>query len=766
LLKHRFLVPGILILGLAASAPAIAAEGALESDSAALQRMLDSTGLSRSDLEAKVRSTLMFGGSSPVSFSGEARVKAQYHEMFTCPWLLREDRTYVATGWEGNESMLRLGMVARAGRNATLWSKIGFQNTFPGNYLNRTAGDTISGLHDKTNEPAIIHEDMCAGLAVRTVPVSFWLKMGAIHWTEASPLTVWKSQPRTFAWDFLPYEIEQPIARYFEYNIAKGEKTGRAAWHKKPFQGIDFESINLPYNLYLNMVYGMAERFDNFEREYIDFSNDVAYAGDAGSPAKGRGIGDSYRHMFHARIAAKELFNRMTPGVNLFAIDYDRDIVTNKLFQRVFVGFTSPAGRAFYKQPKVGSLDLRGPVTEKLSILGDLALGMVDTTWITNDTASYYDSLLGRTVLATRLRTDKASSPIRPAAFLRIENQYGIPVSADFAYIGRGFYSPLSFAAPADVFFPFGANLIGTGKFIARGEASPYTQNMAGVSLQVAPNIKGYGHLKFTYGQHLQLEAAQDVIAFPYRLGGMDLFGVFHSSYNRWGNDPADHSMTGKYFKRLGDESFKTTAYGNPVGPEGGALHSDYLGMYETFVPYESAQQADSNLADRTTVFTRSPFVPAHRKFTFNAEVDAAYDIGPLIGYRRDCFLSLYGALNGVSTAFVPIAVSDKAGDMLLWGTYVRFEPAIALTSTFYLLGIAGFENWRSQKAYISEDNRTSVAVPIDYRDYAYGVGFDWDMFGRVGLHGRAKWMQHDDISWPANNWASPVVSTEIKLWF
>ena len=36
-------------------------------DSSALQRMLDSLGLSRNDLEAKVRSTLMFGGSAPVS---------------------------------------------------------------------------------------------------------------------------------------------------------------------------------------------------------------------------------------------------------------------------------------------------------------------------------------------------------------------------------------------------------------------------------------------------------------------------------------------------------------------------------------------------------------------------------------------------------------------------------------------------------------------------------------------------------------------------
>ena len=44
------------------------AQETAEPDSSAVQNMLDSLGLSKSDLEAKVMSTLLFGGSSPVSF--------------------------------------------------------------------------------------------------------------------------------------------------------------------------------------------------------------------------------------------------------------------------------------------------------------------------------------------------------------------------------------------------------------------------------------------------------------------------------------------------------------------------------------------------------------------------------------------------------------------------------------------------------------------------------------------------------------------------
>jgi hypothetical protein len=159
--------------------------------------------------------------------------------------------------------------------------------------------------------------------------------------------------------------------------------------------------------------------------------------------------------------------------------------------------------------------------------------------------------------------------------------------------------------------------------------------------------------------------------------------------------------------------------------------------------------------------------VPMHKKFTFNFELDGSYDIGPFIGFPNDFFLGAYCAINGVTTSFSPIAFNDKSEDMLLWGAYFRFEPAVALTKKFYVIGLAGFENWRSQKTFMNlEENTKRTWVPLDYRDYAFGLGFDWEMLARVGLHGRFKWMQHDDINYSDNNWATPLASMEIKMWF
>jgi hypothetical protein len=110
---------------------------------------------------------------------------------------------------------------------------------------------------------------------------------------------------------------------------------------------------------------------------------------------------------------------------------------------------------------------------------------------------------------------------------------------------------------------------------------------------------------------------------------------------------------------------------------------------------------------------------------------------------------------------------------MLLWSTYFRLEPAIAITNELYILGIFGFENWRSDKTYMvrpedkgKRQGKKSVHVPLDYRDMAYGVGFDWDIIARVGIHGRFKVLSHRDKNFTTNNWNAKVGSAEIKMWF
>ncbi len=740
----------------------------------------DSPKISTHDLESKVMSTLMFGGSSPVSFSGEGRLRLQLHHFDPCPAYARLDRSWMQSGWEGNEDMLRIGMVVRANRNTVLWSKIGFQSTLPGirnNPPRITSSPNVnqdsSGfirqqtMHDKMEETAVIHEDMCAGMAIRTIPASFWLKMGSIIWTEASPLTIWKAQPRNVVWDFLPYEIEQPTARYYEYNIAKGAKEGRASWHKKALQGINLESINLPGDLYFNSFYGIYERYDSWEREFVDYSNDLAFTADyPQTEAKGRGIGDSYHHMLHLRLTKSKLLSGMTIGLNYTDYMVQDDLKNCWVFWNTFFGYnknpytifrqTRQWDTVFYKEPKIASIDLKGRINDHLEMQADIAMSMVDTTFIRYDSLNAFEW------------TPAEKNQISPAFYGHLKSNYGVPATIDIAYISSGFYSPLSFAAASDAFYPFGSNLLGAGKFIARGEASPYAQNMAGAVIGILPKM-GSGHFKINYGQHFQIKSARDVLYFPYRLNGQDFFSLFHSSYNRWGLDELDEAIAleqrgKKYDARLGDESYtRIQHYDNSRGPEAGGIRQDYLGTMEGFVPYENAQQALANTREKTDISTRSVNVPQHRKYTFNLETDIAYDISKFVGYRKEFYLSFYGAINGISTKLTPIAFSEK--DQLLWSLYLRFEPAISISNKFYILGIAGFENWKSEKGWIKTADSV-VSSPIDFRDAAMGIGCDWEMASRVGLHLRFKWMNHKDVNFSKNDWATPIISSEIKMWF
>jgi hypothetical protein len=158
------------------------------------------------------------------------------------------------------------------------------------------------------------------------------------------------------------------------------------------------------------------------------------------------------------------------------------------------------------------------------------------------------------------------------------------------------------------------------------------------------------------------------------------------------------------------------------------------------------------------------------------------YDIGHWFGTDRNIMMTAFVALSGVSTSFAPIAVSEKSFDMLMMSFYGQFEPTIAVTPTFHMVGILGLETFRSDKAYricelsspkYQKGNYGNEISPyyyekaaINYKDFAIGLGFDWDFSDRVGLHFRYKFMTHSDETVPDNNWHSHYIAAETKAWF
>ncbi|ERP32163.1 hypothetical protein [Chitinivibrio alkaliphilus] len=279
--------------------------------------LLDSVEKSRDELSDKYASTVVDAGSFPVEFGGHVQLITdlyRYGDLADSSYLMY-DRQNLLVG-HGNH-LLNLEMRVNPGRNVDFWATMGVYAAYRGFSLFESDPAYRPGHHYE-GEGVSVDEDLSAGIAIRTQLASFMLQAGAINWIEASPLSVWKGQPRVFAWERMPYEIEQPISQFYEYNIAHGYREGRAAWNKKPFQGIHLQSENLPGDFGLDFFYGVGSPIDKALRSHVGASNELEYQADY-SELAGTGYGDSYTkqlfYRIHRNMLVGEQNNQLRIGV-------------------------------------------------------------------------------------------------------------------------------------------------------------------------------------------------------------------------------------------------------------------------------------------------------------------------------------------------------------------------------------------------------------------------------------------------------------------
>ncbi len=869
-------------------------------------------------LEDKVASTIVNGASAPVAFHGEVQFRSNFHNYYNMAENSYLSLTKQGFKLGGDEPVLKLGMIITPSRNTVMYAKASLKASYQGvntePFLNPyTAKYDATGYkwttpesawspvtaHHSDNRGTGIMEDMSAGIAIRTAPASFQLQMGAMNWNEASPLSIWKAQPRMFAWQYLPYESEAPIADYYRENIANGEKTGRAAWNKKAFQGIDFKITNMPGDINGYFMFGFGKPYDMFQRNGMDMAVDLAYEGDGGHIA-GTGIGDSYRkHLFYR--VTKKFMPELTVGFNNGYIITSSDIIKSGfkydyIFNSNFdVGLynsvweiggervslndkasydkivknatdlgkdqtATAVGEGYWIDPKYFSADFRGTINDKFTYMADIGMSIVDTTFVTiahdkdvtlSSSGTFNASAIEKDgyVLPGSIESMRNTNSWQDgnvignntAAFFELTYHSKAEYTIDMVYAGSKFSSPYSFIANIDGFFARGSNLIGPAIFLGN-ESSPYTSNMFASGLTVKPEVPWYGHMKFKYGINRQLTAGRDVLFFPHRLNGADVVPTLNSYYNKWGLG----KLTETYYygvqdlaetpvSRVGDESYGTSKEGRTVlSPTSGGLRADAHSLYEGFIPYtdptdvifnhfakSSLVQQDRDLSqiwdDGTKTFvdrrnaidsirivdgtdttyysmednsnnltiagkngsttevvsTKSAtgFVPITQKSSFNFAFDWALDLSPYVGYKNDLFLSLYYEINGVTRSLKPLAINSEDEDVMMMSHYIRSEPAIAITSDFYILGLIGFERWTAGTSWITEYKADGTVAgfrkeEIKTTDIALGLGFDWDFAKRVSLHGRYKWFTHKDVAIPDVNYNSHSIALELKAYF
>ena len=734
------------------------------------QLQLDSLHASLDTLSNNMESTLLGKDDLPLAVSGYMAFRLKnFHYTEQSPWVKNDQaRTSV-------DAVLNVNVVAMPNSYITLFTNLSFPFDLSGIFTNYLAkhptqapgyyDERVLNDHSTDYYASTINEELNVGVDIRAGVFGAYVTAGGVIWANASPLTMWEREtnPR-FVWHDELFEDEKTVSTYYKEKAFKPVKEGgRAFWTNRSFGGVFANIYQLPYDLKAQFLVSQPMDADVATRDGLRM-----YGGQPGELEMMGGY-DLRGTVLHGRIAKEKIADNLTVGVNYMGVTYDDAIINEDEFRSQWLSYgVMSTGDATPRllNTHVISLDVKGNVTPKLFLMADVGASIVDTTvFYRSEVVDDFDGSgkNNSTGYSSAAKRSAIGDP-KIGLYIKAQSKYieGWPMTAELVYFQPGFYSPFSLTNPSR--FPGWRK----DESYLNGGALRYSPNMAGINFKLEPSFNR-GYFDFQYAQHRQIEAGKDVVAFNYRLHGRHMW----ESSNSWTKhkplfiaDSGNASGPG-YVARTGVE--RGTADGVKMYRQHGGLYGGTWEMWESFVAYDNGEQAAMQE------------IPSHAKWSSYMSFMGGYDIGHWFGTDRNIMMTAFVALSGVSTSFAPIAVSEKSFDMLLTSFYGQFEPTVAVTPTFHMVGILGLETFRSSKAYTSHEVKTlpgtqtlSTEVspyyyekaPINYKDFAIGLGFDWDFSDRVGLHFRYKFMTHSDEIISDNNWHSHYIAAETKAWF
>jgi hypothetical protein len=734
------------------------------------QLQLDSLHASLDTLSGNMESTLLGKDDLPLAVSGYMAFRLKnFHYTEQSPWV-KDDQARTSV-----DAVLNVNVVAMPNSYITLFTNLSFPFDLSGIYTNYLAkhptnapgyyDERVLNDHSTDYYASTINEELNVGVDIRAGVFGAYVTAGGVIWANASPLTMWEREtnPR-FVWQYELFEDEKTVSTYYKEKAFKPVKEGgRAFWTNRSFGGVFANIYQLPYDLKAQFLVSQPMDADVATRDGLRM-----YGGQPGELEMMGGY-DLRGTVLHGRIAKEKIADNLTVGVNYMGVTYDDAIINEDEFRNQWLDFgVMSTGDASPRlmNTHVISLDVKGNVTPKLFLMADVGASIVDTTvFYRSEVVDDFDGS-GKNKSTGYSSAAKRSAVGDPkiGLYVKAQSKYieGWPMTAELVFFQPGFYSPYSLSNPSR--FPGWRK----DESYLNGGALRYSPNMAGINFKLEPSFNR-GYFDFQYAQHRQIEAGKDVVSFNYRLNGRNMW----ESSNSWTKhkplfvaDSGNASHCG-YIARTGVE--RGTADGVKMYRQHGGLYGGTWEMWESFVAYDNGEQAARQE------------IPSHAKWSSYISFMGGYDIGHWFGTDRNIMMTAFVALSGVSTSFAPIAVSEKSFDMLLSSFYGQFEPTVAVTPTFHMVGILGLETFRSSKAYTSHEVKTlpgtqtlSTEVspyyyekaPINYKDFAIGLGFDWDFSDRVGLHFRYKFMTHSDEIISDNNWHSHYIAAETKAWF
>lgn len=583
-------------------------------------------------------------------------------------------------------------------------------------------------------------ESLTAGIDFRAGQVGAMFKAGGVLWVSLSPLTIWEREalPR-FPSVFETFEDERTVSTYYKEKMFRPVKEGgRAFWTNRSFGGLELEAYRLPFDMTGRLLLSQPKDADLGTRDGLRL-----LAGQPGD-AEMTGTLDFRGDVVAARLAKDKIGPGISVGGNFVGMWFDNELIYETEFMKTAIANSRMNNVPTILNSRVFSIDAKGNLDAKLNIAFDLALSMDDSVkFIENE-----NRLVPYQYVAEDNKTVTSSPAF--AAYLKVQDKHIAPLTAEFIYTQKDFYSPYAMTnASRSPNWRKDEMFLGAGSF-------RYTPNLKGINFKYEPEFNR-GRIDLQYGVHNQVEEGLDILVFNYRLNGRHVWESL-TSWSKFNSMlPIDSGNgTAKYISRVAAGDSKTK-----LDLQSGDLRGGTWEMWEVYGNYDNAEQASAGIA------------PSTLKWSTVLSADMAYDIGHWIGYEKNVMMHLNTALTGISKEYAPLP-TEAISDMMLWSWFVQSEPTIAITSTFHMLGILGFETFRAEQAYTTEQivklgafyQNDFVKAPIDILETAVGFGFDWDFAQRAGLHFRYRYATHTDQALPVNNWKAHFVTAETKVWF
>ena len=729
-------------------------------------------------LANNMESTLMGKDDLPLAVSGYMAFRLKnFHYSEPSPWA-RNDLARTSV-----DAVLNMNIVAMPNSYMTLWTNMSFPFALSGTYSNYlgsqptqvpTNDQRVMYDHSTDFYSATINEEMNFGVDIRAGVFGAYVTAGGVIWANASPLTMWEREtnPR-FAWQYELFEDEKTVSTYYKEKVFKPVKEGgRAFWTNRSFGGVFANFYQLPFDMKAQFLVSQPADADIGTRDGLRM-----YGGQPGELEMSGGY-DFRGSIYHGRIAKEKIADNLTLGVNYMGVIFDNDIVYEGEYLTQMKYFTNTCpdpNNSNVQVPcppmlnnHVASIDIRGNVTPKLYLMADVGMSVTDSVKFrrTSDAADYKESNSTTGYLPDSYESSMNTPQV--GVYVKAQSKYieGWPMTVEAIFLPKDFYSPYSLSNPSRF------NSWRKDEAYLNGGSMRYSPNMAGLNFKLEPTFNR-GYFDFQYGLHRQVEEGQDVIFFNYRLNGRNMW----ESTNSWTKhkplfiaDSGNADNAG-YIARTG--IYSNSEKGVKQYRQQGGLYGGTWELWESFVAYDNVDQVKK--AEQTGE------APSHTKWSSYMSFMGGYDIGGWFGTDRTIMMTGYAAISGISTTIAPIAYSESQKDMLLWSFFGQFEPSVAVTPTFHMVGILGLETFRSDRAYTSVGYQAALKgssimneanyfyykkAPINYLETALGVGFDWDFADRVGLHVRYKWMTHSDETISTNDWHSHYISAEAKAWF